>query len=259
MNIETIRRDFRERVCEQVRLEPEGIDRFRIFTPFMFEDGDHLAITLKRDNSDWVLSDEGHTYMHLTYDIDEKDLLRGTRQKIINNALSIFKVEDREGELVLAIREDQYGDALYAFMQALVKITDISFLTRERARSTFMDDFRQLIIEQVPEHRRVFDWSDPMHDPQGMYSVDCRVNGMERPLLVFAVPGDDKARDATISILQYEKWGILFRSVAVFEDQETINRKVLARFSDVCDKQFSSLGTRDRISRYLQDVINGVV
>ena len=66
----------------------EGVERFRVFTPFMFEDGDHLSVILKRDNGRWILSDEGHTYMHLTYDIDEKDLQRGTRQKIITNVIA---------------------------------------------------------------------------------------------------------------------------------------------------------------------------
>lgn len=112
-------RDFRDKVCEQVRLVQEGMERYRVFTPFVFEDGDHLAIVLRRENSRWVLSDEGHTYMHLTYDIDEKDLQRGTRQKIISNALSTFRVEDRDGELMLAIQEDLYGNALYSFAQAL--------------------------------------------------------------------------------------------------------------------------------------------
>ena len=40
-----------------------------------------------------MLSDEAHTYMHLTYDIDEEDLHHGTRQKILSNALSMFRVE----------------------------------------------------------------------------------------------------------------------------------------------------------------------
>ena len=76
-----------------------------------------------------MLSDEAHTHMHLTYDLDEKDLQRGTRQKIIANALSTFQVEDKEGELVLDIPEERYGDALYSFVQALLKITDVTYLS----------------------------------------------------------------------------------------------------------------------------------
>jgi hypothetical protein len=257
MTLETIEQDFHRKVCAQIRLEPEGVERYRVFTPFHLDDGDHLAIVLKRESGRWVLSDEGHTYMHLTYGLDERDLHRGTRQQIITNALSAFAVEDREGELMLTVQDGRYGDTLFDFVQALLKITDVTYLSRERVKSTFMEDFRSFMEEQVPETRRRFDWHHPRNDPESKYVVDCRINGVARPIFVHALPNDNRTRDATIALLQFERWEIPFRSISIFENQEEINRKVLARFSDVCGKQFSSLAAnKDRIARYLQEALH---
>ena len=126
MDMKQIEREFKDKICEQVSLEQEGVGRFRVFTPFTFEDGDHLVITLKSEGSQWIFSDEGHTYMHLSYDIDEKDLQKRTRQAIIANALSVFNVEEREGELRIPIINNQYGDALYSLIQALEKVSNVT-------------------------------------------------------------------------------------------------------------------------------------
>ncbi|RKU09800.1 hypothetical protein C6501_14475 [Candidatus Poribacteria bacterium] len=122
MSIKSIEQDFIDKVSAKVRVVPDGEDRFRVFTPFMFDDGDHISIVLKKEQGGWVLSDEGHTYMHLTYDISEKKLFSGTRNQIISNALETFNVKDRFGELILRVEEDRFGDALYSFAQALVRM-----------------------------------------------------------------------------------------------------------------------------------------
>ena len=260
MSMDAIERQFREKVSAKVRLCAEGENRFRVSTPFQFDDRDHLAVVLKKEGGSWCLTDEGHTYMHLTYDILEKDLQKGTRAKVISNALDAFSVQDRDGELRLPISDGRYGDALFDFVQALLKVTDVAYLGRERVRSTFIDDFRSLIEEKIPANRRSFDWHDEEHDPAGNYVVDCRINGMPKPLYVFALPSDDRVRDATIALLQFERWGQIPRSLGIFEDQEQTSRKVLARFSDVCEKQFSSLSAnKDRIAKFLDDVIGGHV
>ncbi|MCH7910647.1 MAG: DUF1828 domain-containing protein, partial [Candidatus Hydrogenedentes bacterium] len=206
MSTDTIEQEFQQKVSKKVRLAAEGVDRYRVFTPFMFEDGDHLAVVLKREGEGWFLSDEGHTYMHVSYDLEARLLQEGTRNKLITAALSALSVEDRGGELVLAIPDNRYGDALFSFVQALLKISDVTFLSREHVRSTFMEDFRAFMEEKVPEGRREFDWHDPRHDPDAKYAVDCRVNGTRRPLFVYALLNDGKVKDATIRLLTFEKW-----------------------------------------------------
>ena len=90
------------------------------------------------------------------------------------------------------------------------------------------------------------------------HSADHALKGGARHQLAgaFQAQDDDRTRDATIALLQFEKWGMTHQSLGVFEDQEEVNRKVLARFTDVCEKQFSSLtGNRDRIMRFLRELI----
>jgi hypothetical protein len=138
-------------------------------------------------------------------------------------------VEDRDEELIIPVSEN-------------------------RVRSTFMEDFRNFIRSQVPPDRIAFDWKDPENDARGHYPVDCRVNGTIRPLFIYALPSDSKVKDATISLLTFERWGLDCRSLGIFEEQETINRHVLARFTDVCEKTFSSLAgeTTRRIDTHLR-------
>ena len=124
MLFERIERDFREKVSDEVRLMPEGAGRYHVFTPFCFDDGDHLTILLKQDGTRWFLSDEAHTFMRLSFDMDVQELLHGPRRKIIAAVLEKFQIEDRDGELLLDLSGGQYGDALGLFIQALLAISE---------------------------------------------------------------------------------------------------------------------------------------
>jgi hypothetical protein len=155
--------------------------------------------------------------------------------------------------LVIPVADGQFGDSLFNFVQALTKVTDISFLSRERDKPTFMEDFRKFILSSVPEDRLAFDWTEPSLDPKGNYPVDCRINRAEPPLFVYALPSENKVKDATISLLKFENWSFPCRSLGIFEEQTAINGHTLARFTDVCEKTFSSLDGENarRIKDYL--------
>lgn len=254
MNPESVQDEFRTKVCAQVSLKAEGVNRYRVLTPFRFEDGDHFGIVLKRKpDGQWIFTDEASTLMHLSYWMDDDDIRTGNRDALIQGSLTLFSVEDNDGELVIPVSDGQFGDALFNFVQALTKVTDVSFLSRERVKSTFMEDFKNFIRSNVPEDRLEFDWTDPTLDPGRNYPVDCRINGARPPLFVYALPNDDKVKDATISLLKFENWAFRYRSLGIFEEQASINRHTLARFTDICEKTFSSLDGDNarRIKDYL--------
>lgn len=251
-----ISNEFKEKVSEAVRLHEEGMDRYRVFTPFTFDDGDYYSIVLKKNGKGWILTDEGHTFMHLSYEMDMSVLDKGKRLELLDSVLSGFGITESDGSLEMYFKPGDAGNALYSYLQALTKITDLNYLSREIVRSTFLEDFKQTMESELPSDRYKLDYHFEKHDSQKSYPVDCYVNNMEVPLLIFAIQNDDKCRDVTINLHQYEKWGIPYRSLAIFENQEEINRSVLARFSDVSDKQFSSLiSNRDRIRSYLKGVV----
>ena len=260
MNLNAIQDSFQLTVSKSVQISPEGIDRYQIFTPFHFDDGDHFVIILKKNaQGNWIITDEGHTYMHMSYNMNLSSLNRGKHNQIIESALEKHNIQEQEGKIFADVKSlANAGNVFYSFVQCLINITDVSYLSRERTDSSaFIKDFKAFISKTIDDPARFeFEYIDRRRDPDGKYPVDCRVNGMSCPLFLYAINNDDKCRDTTISILQFQRWEQPFLTLGIFEDQEQIIRKVLARFTDVCDRQFSSLATnKERIRNFLAEQI----
>lgn len=255
MTLKEIEQSVHETIGNQIEVLQEGNNRYPIFTPFMMEDGDHYNIILRGQEGthEWVLTDEGSTLMHLSYWMDYDSLKKGQRQEVIERVLLQYGIENRDGELRLLTQFDDLGSSLFSFLQALTRVTDITYLTKEMARATFMEDFREFLRQTIPEEHLTFDYFHPQFDRGRIYPVDVRINERKEPLYIFGIANNDRCRDVTINLHTYKKWEIDFQSIAIFQDQTTISRDVLARFSDVADKQFSSLdSSRVEIATYLQ-------
>ena len=253
-----LRIQFNNEVAQEISIEPEGNNCFRLFTPFMFSDGDHLAIALKKEGDKWLFTDEGDTFMHLSILGVKPEVLRyGVREGILSGILDEFAVVDRFGELILEIEDDNYAHSFYKFSQALLKISDLTYLTRDRVKETFLEDFKSLITEAIDIERCTFNWNDIDLDQSAKYSVDCRVNSMRTPLMVFALQNEQKTLRSIITINQLEKWRIPFFPIGIFKNEDEVSSKTIARFSDVCNKTFSNIegdDIRERIICYLKEL-----
>ena len=126
-----IARDFRNRVGAEIRLVKESEGRYRVSSPFRFDDGDHFVIILRREGDRWVLTDEAHTLMPLSHWAD--DLFEQPALAAVDRALASFGIERREGELTLPVSGGEYGKALYRFVQALIRVVDIVSLPSDRS------------------------------------------------------------------------------------------------------------------------------
>lgn len=253
-------RAFKESACGEIDLSSSGLNRYLVDVPFTFTDGDHFVVILRQEDQKWVLSDEGHTFMHLSYDLRDKEYEKGNRRKKIDEVLAQYQIEDKNGELILTIPEGRYGDALFTFVQAITRITDISFLERELVKDTFREDFNALVANKSKEVgiRNVnFGYTHPTFDPQRKYPIDARLNGSpSQQIFVFGIGNNDQCQTATIILYQWEKWQERFQSIAIFRDQTEINKTYLARFSDVAGRQLSSLDSaKERLPRYFTELL----
>lgn len=251
-----IAKAFKRKVGQEVTLEAEGVDRFIVYTPFTFDDGDHYVVILKRIDGAWVLTDEGHTFMHLSY--SEVDLSSGMRASMIDQALSTEGVENDGGELRLTIPGKAFGDALFSFVQALGRVAHTALWTQDRVKSTFFEDVAELIETTAPLGSVEQGYADPKVDAEGRYPIDFMVRGGgNRRWFVFAVSSDNQCQQATIACLHYEKNNVPFSSLVIYENQTRINRRFLAQLSDVTGKAFSTIGERDRIKKFLETQVLG--
>jgi hypothetical protein len=259
MTLQDIVKEFKVSACGEINLESAGLDRYIVDVPFTFDDGDHYVVLLKKEGQNWVLSDEGHTLMHLSYDLRDKEYEKGNRQKIIDEVLNSHQIRNVDGELVLTIPQSRYGDALFTFVQVITKITDVTFLTRELVKTTFQEDFSRLVSEKSEELgiKNVFNYTNPLRDPHGLYPIDVRLNGVtSKQIFIFAIDSDTKCQSATIVLHQWREWQEKFYSIAIFSDWMNITRLHLYRIQDVLNKQLVSYDrAQELLKRELEDNI----
>ncbi len=223
-------------------------------TPFSFPDGDHYPIYLSETGTGGIrLSDGGHTLMHLSYENDVDKFFEGTRNVLMEQTIAQQRVgyDPDKGAFFVDASMEHLADAVFRLGQAITRVYDLTFLNRSHVASTFYDDLQERIKSVIPEDKIKRDYSVPGLPGAENYLVDFFIETKGTPLFLYGVPSRDKARLVTIFLHHLIQNRVDFDSLIVFDNQEEIPRKDLARLSNVGGEMIASLNAEDDFRRKL--------
>ena len=122
---------LRERLAAIVQIHEHDDGVLMLETPFCFPDGDRYSIYLvESPNGEIRLSDYGHTLMHISYEYDVDALYDGSRGVLREQIVRECALEENDGEFSVSVSADDIADVLFTFAQALTRIYDLTFLSR---------------------------------------------------------------------------------------------------------------------------------
>ena len=221
---------------------------------FTFPDGDHYPSYLTETPGGGVtLSDRGHTLMHVSYEHDvdsfHEDATASLRGQIVRES----GIDEEDGIFSMEASPDQVATALFRFGQALTRVHDLTFPSRDRVSSTFYEDLRGLLFTMLDEDDVDTDYIPPDVPDGSDYPVDYHFAGSDgRPVLLYGVPGRDKARLTTVMLSHFLLHGLEFDSLIVFADQREIPRLDLARLTNVAGTAVASLDAEQDLRREIE-------
>lgn len=210
---------------------------YQILCPFYHEDGDMYDIFLEPGAPGEVrICDHGLTLMRLsyTYELDTPK-----KEEVFNRILKEHGIQNEDGNLFIEAPQQYALEAFFRFTQAISKITNLSLFKREVVRAMFYEDLRSFIQNSFasfhPEEKYL-----PLKDREDL-EVDFYFPSAKRPIYLFGIRDNPKARLSAICCLEYLRRGLFFRSIAVHEDFESLSSRDRRITTSAMDKQFVDL------------------
>lgn len=193
--------------------------------------------------------------MHLSYDNDIAKLREGNRNKVFQQILSEMAIADDDGDLYLEVPAVNLATGIFQFGQALTRIHDLTFLNRIQVENTFYEDLSEYLSSIVGTDAITRDFIVPGIPNGEEYAADFCIVGGKKPILVWGIPTQTKARLATIVMQHLQTHGFSFRSLVVYADMATIPRADVSRLTTAANDQIPSLAEREALRKKLQDAL----
>lgn len=224
----------------------------RLSLPMYEADGDAVTVWIRPSLGGWEIADQGTTYMRLSYEMDLDLLETPQRAKVLENILRESGLEDRSGNLVMKVIEDDLGVALFSFGQAIARISDIKLWNKTRVANTFYDDLAHELTRIAGKENIEVNYQIPGMENAADYPIDFYIKGGHSPLYIFGIPTGDKAKLATIILQKLASQGHFFESLIVPSDLSAIPQRDLRRLMNAANDMVDSVTAKEPLERKIR-------
>jgi len=109
-----------------------------ITTPYLDRHNDYLQIYIKRQNGDYLLTDDGYILGDLERSGCKLDTPK--RHALLTLTLNGFGVQLANGELTIRASQDNFAQKKHNLIQAMLAINDLFYLAMPTVASVFFED-----------------------------------------------------------------------------------------------------------------------
>ena len=210
----------------------------RLYLPAFHEDGDMLSIYITKDDltGEYLVHDFGNTLMRLSYTFDMES---EHKRKVLSDVVASFSGQLSDDDLLLKTYNQNLAQTVLQYVQLIAKVSNIDILRREVIRSLFYEELANYIEENFsnfsprPQYVPIQNRTDLV--------ADWAFNTKNKPLFLYGVKDNSKAKDVTICCLEFWKASLPFSSIIIYDDFYSLSKNQQVRLTNVADKQFMSL------------------
>lgn len=230
---------LRDRAITGFDIYERRSEKYQLIVPICHEDGDMVDIYLQDSpkGENYIrICDFGMAVMRLSYTYE---ITTDSRQRIFDSILINNGVQNDRGNLYLDTTPEMLYEGILQFAGCVQKVCNMQYWSRELVRSTFYEDLKDYTMTKLKAFNpKPDEYPLPDYD---IISVDWSLRHNNRNLYIFGVHSNDKAKNAAILLLEFQKANLPFISLIVHEDMEELGRKERLYLTRNADKQYPSL------------------
>ena len=223
---------IKENIKPYIDIQETRPNLYQIIAPFYHEDGDMVEIYIEYKDGKIKICDMGMTLMKLAYDIE----LKNTNEKIFNEILKENYLDVENGNIFIESDIKTINSKFLQYANAISKISGLKYFTKHRQKNIFYEILSEFVREKFANisYKEKYTPIEQYKD----YIVDFMFGTKQKPLYLFAVKDDNKAKDVIIANQAFRLEKISFKPVVVYQNYSTISSITKEKILRVTDKSF---------------------